>query len=141
MKIKTSSTKETQTLASQIAKQIKNGGVVALYGKLGAGKTIFAQGFAKDLGISEKIISPTFVLIRQHPIPNTKQIFYHIDLYRLEDTKGIGIEEIINNKENIVLIEWADRLENLPKNAIKITIEKLSADQRQITIENPAGFL
>ncbi len=141
MKIKTSSVKETQTLASQIAKKIKSGGVVALYGKLGAGKTTFAQGFAKALGISEKIISPTFVLIRQHPIPNTKQIFYHIDLYRLEDIKGLGIEEVIDNKENIVLIEWADRLENLPKDAIKINIEKLPSDQRQITIENLAEFL
>lgn len=136
MKIKTYSATETQTFASQIARQVKKGGVVALFGNLGAGKTTFAQGFAKALGIKEKIISPTFILIRQHPIPNTKCTLYHIDLYRLKNTKGLGLEEIMENRENIVLIEWADRLQNLPKDAIKITIEKLSENSRQITVEN-----
>lgn len=136
MKIKTYSAAETKNFAFQIAKRVQSGGVVALYGNLGTGKTTFAQGFAKALGIKEKIISPTFILIRQHPVPNTKHTFYHIDLYRLKDIKGLGLEEIMENRENIVLIEWADRLQQLPKNAIKITIEKLSENSRQITVEN-----
>ncbi len=131
----THSAPETQQQAGQIAKKfLQKGGVIALTGELGAGKTTFAQGFAAGLGIKEKIISPTFILMRQHPIPNTKRVFYHIDLYRLEDIKGLGLEEITNNKENIVLIEWADKLQTLPENAIKITIEKLSENSRQITV-------
>lgn len=131
----TQSASETQQKAGQLAKKfLQKGGVIAITGELGAGKTTFAQGFAKGLGIKDKIISPTYILIRQHPILNTKRTFYHIDLYRLEDIKGLGLEEIINDKENVVLIEWAERLKKLPKNAIKMTIEKLSENSRQILI-------
>ncbi|MDO8619243.1 MAG: tRNA (adenosine(37)-N6)-threonylcarbamoyltransferase complex ATPase subunit type 1 TsaE [Candidatus Daviesbacteria bacterium] len=137
-KIITFSTGETQKLAGELAKKfIDSGGVVALIGELGAGKTTFAQGFAKGLGITEKIISPTFVLIREHQIPKSHRIFYHIDLYRLEEQniKGTGIEEIFNNKENIVLIEWADRLKELPENTTIVKLANLSINSRQITFE------
>ena len=64
---------ETKKIAVKLASQF-NHGVIALSGELGAGKTTFVQGFAKGLGIEEKIISPTFVLIRHHQIPNTNKI-------------------------------------------------------------------
>src|SRR3989338_1835026 len=107
-----SSEKETKQIAGRFARQITRG-VIALSGELGAGKTTFVQGFAKGLGIKEKIISPTFVLIRQHLIPNNTKTLYHIDLYRLEnkaDLKQIGLEEILLDPDNIVLIEWAEKL-------------------------------
>lgn len=139
MKYKSSSAQKTQQIASSLAKQFqKRGGVIALSGQLGSGKTTFVQGFAKGLGIKEKIISPTFVLIRQHKIPNSKRMLYHLDLYRLEDPqeiKNIGLEEIINNPENIVLIEWAEKLqENLPANSIFIKFNKVNNDQREIYV-------
>lgn len=132
---KTHSESQTKKLAENLAKKITSG-VIALNGQLGAGKTTFVQGFAKGLGIKDKIISPTFVLIRQHKIP-TEKILYHIDLYRLEgkiNIKELGIEELINSN-NLVLIEWADKIkEDLPKNKTVINIEKINEDERLITI-------
>ncbi len=131
------SEKKTKQVAFKLAQQISHG-VIALTGELGAGKTTFAAGFAKGLGIKEKIISPTFVFIRQHKIPQTDKILYHIDLYRLESSshsKSLGIEEIINDPNNIVIIEWAEKLENtLQKNTLKIEIEKTEGDLRLITL-------
>lgn len=133
----TYSEKETKSLAKKLAKNF-NGGVIGLFGELGAGKTMFTQGFAKGLGIKEKIISPTFVLIRQHKIPNTEKKIFHIDLYRLEnmdEIKFLGLEEIWSDPKNIILIEWADKIKKiLPKNTTKITIEKLEGNKRLITI-------
>lgn len=130
----TFSEKETKNLAKKMAGKIKSG-VIALTGELGAGKTTFVQGFAKGLGIKEKIISPTFVLIRQYPIPNTSRILYHIDLYRLEGFTELGLKEIIGDPNNIVLIEWAEKAEKyLPENTIRVTMEKTSQTERKITV-------
>ncbi len=135
----THSEKETKNLAKDLAKKISFG-VITLSGDLGAGKTTFVQGFAQGLGIEEKIISPTFVLIRQHLIPKLKKVLYHIDLYRLEEIKDlntIGLNEIISDENNIVLIEWAEKiLSLLPNNIIKINIEKIDQNSRKITISN-----
>ena len=117
MQYKTTNPEKTKSIAKKIAKEFKNkGGVIFLKGGLGAGKTTFVQGFAKELGIKEKIISPTFVLIRQH-VFNTDRLLFHIDLYRLSQNsskKEIGIDEMIQNK-NIVLIEWPEKVVDLPK--------------------------
>lgn len=128
----TNSAKETQVLAQKLAKNL-SARIFLLDGDLGSGKTIFVQGFAKGLGIKDKIISPTFVLIREHQVPNSLKKLYHIDLYRIKKTGDLGLEEIINNKNNIVLLEWAERLEELPKDSIKINITK-SEDQNRIII-------
>lgn len=113
--------------------------IIALNGDLGAGKTAFVQGFAEGLKITDKIISPTFVLIRQHKVPNTDQTLHHIDLYRLEentDIKTLGVEDLLKNQNNIVLIEWADKIkDHLPNNTIYISIEKLNENHRKITIQ------
>jgi tRNA threonylcarbamoyladenosine biosynthesis protein TsaE len=102
---------ETQRLAMALAQKIlkskpkKAGFVLALEGELGAGKTTFLQGFAKGLGIKEKILSPTFVIMRRYGIRNTKYgilNFYHIDCYRIQKPKEIldlGVKEIISNFE------------------------------------------
>lgn len=132
-----SSEEETKKIAAELAKEI-SGGIIALSGKLGTGKTTFVQGFAKGLGIKEKIISPTFILIRQHKIPKTNRTLYHIDLYRLEKTprvKELGLEEIWSDPKNIVLIEWADKIEELlPQNTLYIKIERAESDTRSITV-------
>lgn len=133
----TFSEKETKNLAKKLAGKIKSG-VVALTGELGAGKTTFVQGFAKGLGIKETIISPTFVLIRQHKLSERKRVLYHIDLYRLVgtiDIHALGIWEIISNPNNLILIEWAEKIENnLPEGVIKIKIKKKGLNKRLITI-------
>ncbi len=131
------SIKSTKKIAANLAKEITKG-VIALSGDLGAGKTAFVQGFAKELGIKEKIISPTFVLIRQHKLSKSNRTLFHIDLYRLEkipDIKQLGLEEIWSNSNSIVLIEWAEKIkEYLPKNTTRIKIKKEEGNTRLITV-------
>ncbi len=139
----TKNPKETQKLAADLAKKIiskklSKALVIALEGDLGSGKTTFIKGFSKTLGIKEKILSPTFVLIHKHKIKNSK-ILYHIDAYRLKSEKDLlklGIKEIFANSENIVMIEWADRVKrNIPKNATWINFEHLGKNKRKIIIK------
>lgn len=126
---------ETRDFAKKLAKKIK-GGVIALTGELGAGKTVFVQGLAEGLGIKEKIISPTFVLVRQHKLPNHRGFFYHIDLYRLEGGESfnhIGLEDFISDPKNVVVIEWAEKIKNLlPKNTLWISLKTIGQNIRQI---------
>jgi len=99
--------------------------VIALEGELGSGKTTFLQGFARGLRIKEKILSPTFVIMRRFKIRRKScqfANFYHIDCYRIGKPKEIldlGFKKIFSSPENIIAIEWADRIKNfLPKNKI-----------------------
>lgn len=135
-KVHTNTAEKTREFAEEYASIFKNGGILALSGDLGAGKTTFAQGFARGLGIDDRIVSPTFLIIRQYPIPNQKNFFYHIDLYRMEniDIKNSGLEEIISEPGNVVLIEWAEKIsEYLPENTNIITLKK-SNDYHEIEI-------
>lgn len=127
---------ETRKFAEDLAKKTRTQ-VIALTGDLGSGKTVFAQGFAKGLQVKEKVISPTFILVRAHPIPNSKKTFYHLDLYRLEEKSEIEnlVKEILENPDNILLIEWAEKIENiLPINSLKIKLEKISENERKISL-------
>lgn len=127
---------ETKQIAKNLASTVKQG-VITLTGELGAGKTTFVQGFAKGLGIKDKIISPTFVLMRQHKIPNSNKMLFHIDLYRLEDTsqiKNLGIDELINDSNNLILIEWAEKLKDFPEDIVNVAIERKEGDKRVIII-------
>ena len=101
--------------------------IINLVGDLGSGKTTFIKGFARGLGIKSKIISPTFLIIRKLDIRRSKirKTLYHIDAYRVapKDIMKIGFDDIINGPDNIVLIEWGDRLKRiLPKQTIKISL-------------------
>src|SRR3989338_1994273 len=116
----TKSAKATQRLGEILAKEIlnrplgKRAVVLTLQGELGAGKTCFLQGFAKGLGIKEKIKSPTFVVYKKFHVPCSMfHDFYHFDCYRIKDSKEIsdlGFKEIISNPENIVAIEWSEKI-------------------------------
>ena len=103
----------TQLFASNLAKDIKPGTVIALIGNLGAGKTTFAKGFAKGLGFSDHVVSPTFKLISEY-IGDLN--LYHIDCYRIDtsfDFLNIGGEHYLNPIDAITLIEWPERINNL----------------------------
>src|SRR3989344_7161880 len=124
----TNSPGETQKIAKELAQKYKDGGIFALSGPLGAGKTTFIQGFAQGLGITERLLSPTFVIMKQHEIPGNKEgRLYHIDLYRLDEITEIdslGLTEIFSNPKNIVFIEWAEKLGKLlTQQAIRIDIK------------------
>ena|ERR1700722_5310004 len=142
-KIITSNYKETQEIGFDFAKQLKGGEVLALYGDLGSGKTTFMQGLSKGLGITRNIISPTFIIMRSYKTGlKIKDLrlknLYHVDLYRIEsenDVDGLGLLELMHQPENIVAIEWPDKIENiLPENRINIYFAYLEGDKREIRI-------
>ena len=127
--------KETKELAKKLARKMP-ARVYALVGDLGAGKTTFVQTFLRELGVKGTITSPTFVLMKKYKLgghrvsrktPDVPTLSYHIDAYRLEKTKellDLGFKKIISDPQNIVLIEWADRVKKIiPKNAFWIYFE------------------
>lgn len=139
MEVKTNSALQTQKVAKDFAKSLQNGDIIALYGDLGSGKTVFVQGLAKGLGIKRKIVSPTFVFMRSYPFKQKRKdlTFYHIDLYRGEnkqDFESLGLGEIFS-EDSIVVLEWADRIKNdLPKKRIDVLIENVDDRTRKINI-------
>jgi tRNA threonylcarbamoyladenosine biosynthesis protein TsaE len=131
----TNNFKETQKLGHDFAKTLEKGDIVCLYGDLGSGKTTFVQGLAQGLGIKNRIISPTFIIVRSYEL-GVMGSFYHIDLYRMENEKDIeslGLDEILNNKNNITAIEWAEKLKSKsPKKRIDIEFSYEKDDVRKI---------
>lgn len=150
MKFVSKSEGETKKIAADFAKKLilsndNKPVVIALEGELGSGKTTFIQGFTSYLGIKEKIKSPTFVLMKSYPLaynlkPKAYNFLYHFDCYRIKDSKDLiplGIEEIMNKKGNIVMIEWAERVRDiLPPKHFTIHIDHISEHKRNIEIRN-----
>jgi len=129
-----------------MADKLKDSGVIALYGELGSGKTTFVKGFLKGLGVHKRIVSPTFVFIREyrahtnqhgHRHELTRRI-YHVDLYRIEkpeDTRGLGLEEILSDPKNIIAIEWAEKIKDLlPKKRIDIFFKYVNETTRKVRL-------
>lgn len=113
--------------------------LIALSGNLGAGKTTFTQNFAKQLSVEEKITSPTFVLMKKYSIDFGQfKNLIHIDAYRVEGSEEISIlnlPEIFADKENLVLLEWPEKIEDvLPEEKITINFEVIG-EEREIKIE------
>lgn len=171
-KIITVSANQTKNLAEKLAKKIllaksdlakrKKALIIGLFGDLGVGKTTFMQGFAKGLGVKQKIISPTFVILKKFKITKKPSSFakttkdkqnfrnllsttrkfqlnlIHIDAYRLdnpEELLNLGWHELVKNPENIILVEWANKIKKiLPKNSIKISFKHLGKNKREIEI-------
>jgi len=142
--INSSQTKKLgEILAQEILKDNikKTALLLGLEGDLGGGKTTFLQGFAKGLGIKEKILSPTFVILKRFKIQDSRfENFYHIDCYRIKKPKeilGLKFKEIINNPKNIVVIEWSDRIRQiLPKDTPILKFKFIDKNQREILIRN-----
>lgn len=131
----TKSAEETKCIAKTFAGKLKGGEVVLLYGDLGAGKTTFVQGLAEGLESSGVVQSPTFVLRR---IYKGKPNIVHYDFYRLEgDTisNGLDLDEDVT-EENVVIVEWPERLNYEPKGAMKIYFEDKGSDERVIKSED-----
>ena len=134
MEITTSSEEQTQELAKSFAKTLKPGDIVALYGELGAGKSVFVRGVARGFGIKDRISSPTFTFIKSYQ--KGKITLHHIDLYRgesIKDFESLALDEVFTQGA-IVMVEWANRIEKfLPKKRIDVKLEA-NDGQRTITI-------
>lgn len=139
LKYITNNSSQTKKIGECLAKRILNkkrrgrkAQVLALQGELGGGKTTFLQGFARGLGIKEKVLSPTFVILKKFKISNENfNFFYHIDCYRIKKPKEIlslGFKKITSDPQNIVAVEWADHIQKvLPPKTILITFEFYNA--------------
>jgi tRNA threonylcarbamoyladenosine biosynthesis protein TsaE len=137
--ITSKSEEETKKIAGKIAEKVANGGFIALFGDLGSGKTVFVKGLAEAFNIKGFFVkSPTYTYIRRYPL-ETKNI-YHIDLYRLEKIDELLLREILElmeDDENIIIIEWAEKmLENLPPKRIDVVFKYLDENSRQINIHD-----
>lgn len=138
-RFETFSEEETFALGEKIGKEAKPGQVYTLLGDLGVGKTVFTQGVAKGLGITESICSPTFTIVQVYE--EGRMPFYHFDVYRIgdiEEMDEIGYEDYFYG-DGISFVEWANLIEDLiPDNRIQITISKnleKGFSYREITID------
>lgn len=107
LRARTASPDETRELASHLALAARRGDVIVLQGSLGAGKTTFAQGFARGLGVEGPVTSPTFTLVRQYPC--ALGLLVHVDVYRLEhlaEVADLGLADLV--EDGVALVEWGD---------------------------------
>ncbi|MDR2433108.1 MAG: tRNA (adenosine(37)-N6)-threonylcarbamoyltransferase complex ATPase subunit type 1 TsaE [Treponema sp.] len=141
IEIVSSSPEETASLGERVAGRLHRGSVIALRGGLGSGKTCFAKGIARGLGIGENITSPTYTIVCEYPAPVP---LYHIDAYRLtgdEDFENTGAAELLGG-EGIAVIEWSERIpRSLPPGALSVSIEITGAESRVIRISGAAQTL
>ena len=140
MVVETFSPEETEALGKKLGREAKPGEVYTLVGDLGVGKTVFTQGIAKGLEITEPINSPTFTIVQVYE--EGRMPFYHFDVYRIgdvEEMEEIGYEDYFYG-EGLTMIEWANLIEELlTEHYREICIEKdleKGFDYRRITIED-----
>lgn len=133
------SPQQTGELAERIGQHLRGGEVIALLGDLGAGKTVFAKGLARGLGVEGTVTSPTFTLIREY---QGRLPLYHIDAYRLssaEEAENCGLGEYFN-QEGIVVVEWPQKIwELIPPNALFVTITHLP-DARKLVFRGEGSW-
>lgn len=140
MVLETHNSEETYHLGFEMGKQAQPGEILCLLGDLGVGKTVFTQGFAKGLGITEPICSPTFTIVQEYR--DGRVPFFHFDVYRISDISEmdeIGYEEYFFSN-GVCLIEWGNLIEELLPNETKvITISKNlenGFDYRKVDIQS-----
>lgn len=133
------SPEDTYALGKSLGENAKPGDVFCLNGDLGVGKTVFTQGFAAGLGVTEPVNSPTFTIVQQYD--NGRLPLYHFDVYRIGDVSEmdeVGYEDCFYG-DGVTLIEWSNLIkEILPDHVTSVTIEKdlqKGFDYRKITVE------
>lgn len=136
-KLTTSSELETIEFSQNLESEKFPNMVICLTGDLGSGKTVFAKGFAKALGIEDVVSSPTFTIIKEYL--DGEMPLYHMDVYRLDgNTDGVGIEEYFH-KNGVVIIEWAETIKDiLPKERLEISFKIVDENKRVLVIK-PKG--
>ena len=130
---------ETYQTAKNLAQQLPIPAHILLYGELGAGKTLFAKGLAEGFGVEDvdEVSSPTFTLINHY---KGRVKIYHVDLYRIETgvrqaLDGLGLEEIFDDPNAAVIVEWADHLGNFEvPDAIQVFLSYVDDHSRKIDI-------
>ena len=131
------SIKKTCEFAETIAQKLKFGNTVLLFGDMGAGKTTFTKCLLKALGVQGVVTSPTFTIVNEYEVKKGK--INHFDMYRLEDESEaleIGLEEMLNDKNSINIVEWPQKAASiLPNECLHITINILGENEREFLVE------
>lgn len=139
IEIQTKNEQQTMSVAEKLGRTLTVPQVISLVGDLGAGKTTFAKGIAKGLGIEKMVTSPTFTILNEYL--DNKIKMYHFDMYRLEsedEARAVGFENYFDlaSLDGITLVEWAENTNGiLPEKYLQVTLEKLGDDERKIIIE------
>ncbi len=130
------SVEETEGIAQELAKEFGTDCVICMSGDLGAGKTSFVRGYVSAIGDAQHVSSPSYTIYKKY---DGEYPIYHFDFYRLtdfDDLESIGFYDIMAEKA-IKIIEWGEMFESeLPKDFIKIKIEKISENERIINVYN-----
>ncbi len=126
---------ETEELGTKLAQSLDGGAVIAMYGDLGAGKTAFVRGMARGMGLECRVSSPTFTIVNEYL---GERELIHFDMYRLssaDELFDIGWEDYIS-RGAVCAVEWSENVEDaFYGDEIKVTIEKISDNERKVTIE------
>lgn len=133
----TKSAEETKAAGRNLAKVIRPGTVVFLDGEMGAGKTTFSQGFLEEMGVSGRVVSPTFIIMKQYNVDRDGvKAIYHVDLYRItaNDLDDLGITSLWGRDDNVFLIEWPSILNVTPPNLIRVKLEETEENYREINV-------
>lgn len=130
MLLRAESLASTHAIAAAIARLARAGDIVVLAGEMGAGKTAFAQGFGRALGVVEPITSPTFTLVHSYPVPGSKVTLHHADLYRLDSTSDVDDLALHELAEfgGIVLVEWGDVAASLLGDHLEVRLTRDELD-------------
>ena len=131
MKLVTSSPDATRAVAAAIAELLVAGDLILLVGDLGAGKTAFAQGLARGLGVDEPVTSPTFTIVQEY---RGRLPLAHVDVYRLDrvqDLHDLGFDEFVD--DGVTVVEWGDLVEQaVPAEHLVVRIEPGVADTERV---------
>jgi tRNA threonylcarbamoyladenosine biosynthesis protein TsaE len=134
-RIQTDTPSKTESVGEQLGRAvIGTGSIVGLEGDLGSGKTTFARGFARGIGVPANIpvTSPSYAIIHEYPAPHP---LIHVDLYRigrLEELEELGLEDMLA-EDAVVIIEWADRVAHISSLLhLRISFQALDEDRREI---------
>ena len=139
----TNSPEETIAFAKQIGAKLHAGDCIAYFGGLGMGKTTFNRGLAMGLGLEDVVCSPTFAIVNEYHGAAGACSLYHFDMYRIlcpEELESTGFYDY-PLEENVFAIEWAEHIADvLPPHTIRITINQLAEETREIIIEGDERF-
>lgn len=128
----TRSTDETLELARAVGELLRPGDVISLVGELGAGKTVFARGVARALGVTDLVVSPTFTIVREY---EGRVPLVHVDVYRIDavqELHDLGFEEVVRD-DAVTLVEWGDKIEGLlPGDRLDIRLAPGGADDERV---------
>ena len=138
----TTSPEQTIALGREIGRRLRGGEVLAYRGGLGAGKTTITRGISEGMGLGDEVTSPTFALVNEYRKRDCKLSLIHFDMYRItsgEDLETTGFFDYMD-EDTVLAVEWSENIDDdLPEDCIRITINRISDDERELTIETCGG--